>query len=333
MTSRNTFTAIIWVVIVSLMFTTVTNGQGKNKPVTKPAVPVSTVQPFTLEIDDAATRRGVIVTLAVDSFTVFRCPKAPMQILPGNEGSIVWKETLPGQTDIYITATIPNVISNLILEFEGAKSIIYFQTVGSIGGSRPGTYTQEVVLKPTALKQELTDSQAQVQKLGDELTKLKQQLLEKDKQSSEKVAIVSNQASNQSDLDLLKMLEQAVYLGKLNVVEANIPNHKGHIKISQASRLIRTAKGNIVIFGIENMGKDIHSIDVIRSSSSKTVTTFVSGKALPINLTTYVAVLVEDILDTSNSNNLNNTNKVNPVVESKEVVFVINGVSVTAKFS
>lgn len=331
---RSRVIIIIWVVIISLTFGATSNSNGQvKKKAAKPAVPASTIQPFTLEIDDIASRRGVIITLAVNSFTIIRCPKPPLQIVPGNEESVVFRETLPGQTDIYITATIPDITSNLILEFENGKSIIYFQTIGSVSGSRPGTYTQEVILKPSVLKQELSDSQAQVQKLNSELTNLKQQLLDKDKELKEKVDTASNQASSQNDLELLKMLESAVYLGKLNTVEANIPNHKGHIRISQASRLIRTEKGNVVIFGVENTGKDPHSIDVVRSSSSKISTTFVSGKALPANLTTYIAVLIEDSLDNTKSNNLNNTNRINPIVDSKEVVFVINGVSITVKFS
>lgn len=327
----STLKQTVWVVVISLVFTNICNAQGKNKAVTKPTATASTVQPFSLEIDDAATRRGVIITLAVNSFTIIRCPKPILQIIPGNEEAVVWRETLPGQTDLYISATLPNITSNLILEFENAKSIVYFQTIGSIGGSRPGSYTQEVMVKPIVLKQEIAESQTQIQKLNDEVSKLKQQLVEKDKQSDEKVAVASNQATNQSDLELLKALEQAVYLGKLNTVEANIAGHKGHIKISQATRLIRTAKGNIVIFAVENIGKDIHSIEFIRSSNNKILTTFTSGKALPANLTTYLAVLVEDTF--TNTSSPNNTSSTNPLAQNKEVIFVINGVSVTAKFS
>jgi hypothetical protein len=341
---RSRLIKIIYLVIVSLIFTTSNSNGQVSKKAAKPALPPSTVQPFTLEIDDAATRRGVMITLAVNSFTVIRCPKAPLQIVPGNEESVVWRETLPGQTDIYITATMPNITSNLILEFDNGKSIIYFQTIGSISGSRPGTYTQEVILKPSVLKQELSDSQAQIQKLNTEVAALKQQVLDKDKELKEKVDTAISQTSNQNDLELLKMLESATYLGKLNTVEANIPNHKGHIKISQASRLIRTAKGNVVIFGLENIGKDPHSIDVVRSGSGKILTTFVSGKSLPANLTTYVAVLIENAQDSdsvglnssnsgSNADNFNSVNKIKPIVETKELIFVVSGVSVAVKVS
>lgn len=344
---RSRVISIICTIIVSLIFTTSNSNGQVSKKAAKPALPPSTVQPFTLEIDDTATRRGVMITLAVNSFTVIRCPKAPLQIVPGNEESVVWRETLPGQTDIYITATVPNITSNLILEFDNGKSIVYFQTVGSISGSKPGTYTQEVILKPSLLKQELSDSQAQIVKLNSEIATLKQQALDKDKELKEKVDTATNQASNQSDLELLKMLESAVYLGKLNTVEASIPNHKGHIRISQASRLIRTAKGNVVIFGIENIGKDPHSIDVVRSGSGKILTTFVSGKAIPANLTTYVAVLIENAQDNdsvglnssnssnsgSNADNFNSVNKIKPIVETKELIFVVSGVSVAVKVS
>ena len=329
---RGALKQTIWVVIVALILTSTSNAQGKSKAVTKPTATAATVQPFSLEIDDNATRRGVMITLAVNSFTIIRCPKPPLQIIPGNEEAVVWRETLPGQTDLYISATIPNVTSNLILEFENAKSIVYFQTIGSIGGSRPGSYTQEVMLKPIVFKQELSESQGQIQKLNDEITKLKQQLVEKDKQADEKLTVATSQASNQSDLDSLKTLEQAVYLGKLNTVEANIVGHKGHIRISQATRLIRTAKGSIVIFAVENTSKDIHSIDFVRSSNNKILTTFTNGKALPASLTTYLAVLVQDTFTNSTSpNNTSNTNL--SAQEIKEIVFVINGVSVTAKFS
>jgi hypothetical protein len=305
----------------SLINTVYAQGKGRNKNVAKSTAVVA--QPFTLEIDDTATRRGVMITVAVDAFTIIRCPKPPVQVIVGNEQAVVLQETLPTQTDVYIAARIAGVASNLILEFEDGQSIIHFQTISVTGGPRPGTYTQEVVLKPTAFKRELKDTTNQIESLSSEVDKLKAQLSEKEKQLSDKEQQQTITINKESKLSTLKLLEQATYLGKLNTVEANLgTSHKGHIKISQASRVLRMGENNTiaVLFAIDNTGKDNHFLEFVRTNSSNTqvISTLDGARRLPVG-TSYVAVLIED-----SSNSLTPT---------KEVVFVINGTSVTVKIS
>jgi len=305
----------------SLINTVYAQGKGRNKNVAKSTAVVA--QPFTLEIDDTATRRGVMITVAVDAFTIIRCPKPPVQVIVGNEQAVVLQETLPTQTDVYIAGRIAGVASNLILEFEDGQSIIHFQTISVTGGPRPGTYTQEVVLKPTAFKRELKDTTNQIETLTSEVDKLKAQLSEKEKQLSDKEQQQTVAINKETKLSTLKLLEQATYLGKLNTVEANLgTSHKGHIKISQASRVLRMGENNTiaVLFAIDNAGKDNHFLEFVRTNSSNTqvISTLDGARRLPVG-TSYVAVLIED-----SSNSLTPT---------KEVVFVINGASITVKIS
>ncbi|MFY9227687.1 MAG: hypothetical protein WAQ98_33750 [Blastocatellia bacterium] len=305
----------------SLINTVYAQGKGRNKNVAKSTAVVA--QPFTLEIDDTATRRGVMITVAVDAFTIIRCPKPPVQVIVGNEQAVILQETLPTQTDVYIAGRIAGVASNLILEFEDGQSIIHFQTISVLGGPRPGTYTQEVVLKPTAFKRELKDSTSQIETLTSEVDKLKAQLAEKEQQLSDKEQQQTVAINKDNKLSTLKLLEQATYLGKLNTVEANLgTSHKGHIKISQASRVLRMGENNTiaVLFAIDNAGKDNHFLEFVRANSSNTqvISTLDGARRLPVG-TSYVAVLIED---TSNS-----------LTPTKEVVFVINGASVTVKIS
>jgi hypothetical protein len=305
----------------SLINTVYAQGKTRNKNVAKSTAVVA--QPFTLEIDDTATRRGVMITVAVDAFTIIRCPKPPVQVIVGNEQAVILQETLPTQTDVYIAGRIAGVASNLILEFEDGQSIIHFQTISVTGGPRPGTYTQEVVLKPTAFKRELKDTTNQIETLTSEVDKLKVQLSEKEKQLSDKEQQQTVTINKESKLSTLKLLEQATYLGKLNTVEANLgTSHKGHIKISQASRVLRMGENNTiaVLFAIDSTGKDNHFLEFVRTNSSNTqvISTLDGARRLPLG-TSYVAVLIED-----SSNSLTPT---------KEVVFVINGASVTVKIS
>ena len=305
----------------SLINTVYAQGKGRNKNVAKSTAVVA--QPFTLEIDDTATRRGVMITVAVDAFTIIRCPKPPVQVIVGNEQAVVLQETLPTQTDVYIAGKVAGVASNLILEFEDGQSIIHFQTISVTGGPRPGTYTQEVVLKPTAFKRELKDTTNQIETLTSEVDKLKVQLSEKEKQLSDKEQQQTVAINKDNKLSTLKLLEQATYLGKLNTVEANLgTSHKGHIKISQASRVLRMGENNTiaVLFAIDNTGKDNHFLEFVRTNNSNTqvISTLDGARRLPVG-TSYVAVLIED-----SSNSLTPT---------KEVVFVINGASITVKIS
>ena len=306
-----------------LITTVYAQGKGRNKNVTKSTANAVVAQPFTLEIDDTATRRGVMITVAVDAFTIIRCPKPPVQVIVGNEQAVVLQETLPTQTDVYIAARIPGVASNLILEFEDGQSIVHFQTVSVIGGPRPGTYTQEVVLKPTAFKRELKDSTEQLENLTQEVTKLKSELSQKEQLLADKEQQKVVTISKENKLATLKLLEQATYLGKLNTVEADLGNaHKGHIKVSQASRVLRMGENNTiaVLFAIDNTGKDNHFLEFVRTNNSnaQVVSTLDGARRLPIG-TSYVAVLIED-----------SSSSLTPI---KELVFLFNGASVTVKIS
>lgn len=304
-----------------LITTIYAQGKGRNKNVAKSTAVVA--QPFTLEIDDVANKRGVMITVAVDAFTIIRCPKPPVQVIVGNEQAVVLQETLPTQTDVYIAGRIPGVASNLILEFEDGQSIVHFQTISVTGGPRPGTYTQEVVLKPTSFKRELKDTTNQIETLTNEVDKLKAQLVEKEKQLSDKEQQKVVTISKENKLATLKLLEQATYLGKLNTVEANLgAAHKGHIKVSQASRVLRMGENNTiaVLFAIDNTGKDNHFLEFVRANNSnaQVISTLDGARRLSVG-TSYVAVLIED-----------SSNSLTPI---KEVVFVINGASVTVKIS
>ena len=78
--------------------------QGKNKATNKTSSSAPAKLIYSLEIDDIRNKDGEIITLAIDAVTIIHCPEAPMQVILGNETAVAMKETLPTQTDIYISA-------------------------------------------------------------------------------------------------------------------------------------------------------------------------------------------------------------------------------------
>lgn len=270
---------------------------------------------YSIELDEVSNKEGEIVTLAIDAVTIIHCPEPPTQVIVGNETAVDMKETLPTQTDIYITALKPDVVSNLVIEFKNSKSILHFRTTTVTGGPLPGTYTGEVFLKPHKTNSELALARKEVERLNQEVNKLQNTLTQAQKEANEKLAL----ALTQNSTDLLKMLEQAAFTNKSNnyTVQANIPGHKGHIRITQASRMIPSSKGNIIIFAIENDSKDTHSLDSIKANNANLITTFTSKKLTP-GFFSYVAVLV----DTASISNFD-----------KEVLFVVDSVPVKVRVS
>lgn len=270
---------------------------------------------YSLEMDETRNKDGQVITLAIDAVTIIHCPEPPMQVVVGNESAVAMKETLPTQTDIYISAITPDVVSNLVVEFKNSKSILHFRTTKVQGGPLPGTYTGEVFLKPHKTNSELALARNEVDRLNQEVAKLENSLTQAQKEANEKLAL----AVTQNSTDMLKLLEQAAFTNKSNnyAVEANIPGHKGHIRITQVSRMIPSSKGNIIIFAIENDSKDTHSLDFIKANNANLTTTFTSKKLTP-GFFTYVAVLV----DTASISNFD-----------KEILFVVDSLPVKVRVS
>lgn len=270
---------------------------------------------YSIELDEVSNKEGEIVTLAIDAVTIIHCPEPPMQVVVGNETSVTMRETLPTQTDIYISALKPDVVSNLVIEFKNSKSILHFRTTTVTGGPLPGTYTGEVFLKPHKTNSELALAHKEVERLNQEISKLENNLTKLQKEANESLAL----AVTQNSADMLKLLEQAAFKNKSNnyAVEANIPGHKGHVTITQVSRIIPSTKGSIIIFAIENDSKDTHSLDSIKANNANLITTFTSKKLTP-GFFTYVAVLV----DTSTISNFD-----------KEILFIVDSVPVKLKVS
>lgn len=268
---------------------------------------------YSLDID-ISNRESEVITLAIDAVTVIHCPEAPTQVVVGNETAVAMKETLPTQTDIYITATKADVVSNLVIEFKHAKSIIHFRTTNVAGGPLPGTYTGEVFVKPNKVNSELVEVRKELDKSNEKINKLQAELTQVQKDANEKLA----QALTQNSTDLLKLLEQAAIRDKListKPIEANLPNSRGHIKISQVSHMLPSSKGNIVIFSLENDSKDSHSLDGVKSNGATVLTTFASKNLTP-GIYTYIAVLIDP------SNNFD-----------KEVLFIVDTIPVKVKIT
>lgn len=305
-----TLTLIILSLLNSLNLEVLAQAQ-KTKSTNKTTPPAKLS--YSLDID-ISNRESEVITLAIDAVTVIHCPEAPTQVVVGNETAVAMKETLPSQTDIYITATKADVVSNLVIEFKKAKSIIHFRTKKVEGGPLPGSYTGEIYLKPDKVNSELAETQKEVQKLNQQVTKLQAELTQAQKDANEKLA----QALTQNSTDLLKLLEQAAIRDKLlstKPIEANLPNSRGHIKISQVSHMLPSSKGNIVIFSLENDSKDSHSLDGVKSNGATVLTTFASKNLTP-GIYTYIAVLIDP------SNNFD-----------KEVLFIVDTVPVKVKIT
>jgi hypothetical protein len=92
--------------------------------------------PYLIEATEESTKKGLIITLAVEQVTIIRCPEEPLQILFGNNEGIDVSETKPGRTEIYLRPRVSSINTNVVIEMASGPIMLYLRTVEIKGGAK-----------------------------------------------------------------------------------------------------------------------------------------------------------------------------------------------------
>lgn len=232
-----------------------TNKSNKASKTNVETSPINAI-PYLIEVTEESTKKGLIITLAVEQVTIIRCPEEPLQILFGNNEGIDVSETKPGRTEIYLRPRVSSINTNVVIEMASGPIMLYLRTVEIKGGAKVGQFTAEVMVKNSAYKEaliktrdELALAQKEIVDLKGTVDKLSIELKEKN------IALCQEEKR-----DLLRIVEVSLQ----NKQKRNIVSILGgKAKISQVGSLQRTSRGLLLNIAIENTAKDFLAINDI----------------------------------------------------------------------
>lgn len=281
--------------------------------------------PYTIEVTEESTKKGLIITLAVEQVTIIHCPEEPLQILFGNNEGIDVSETKPGRTEIYLRPRLAQINTNVVVEMASGPIMLYLRTMEIKGGAKVGQFTSEVVIKNSAYKEALVKAKEELEKANKEIVNLKGDIEKANVELKEK----KQSLCQESKKSLVAIVENSLqFKEKRNSVQ--LANGKG--KVHQVGRLQRTNQGLLINVCIENSGKDFLSVDGISAQTGNVITNIIgnSRKVSPKAELNF-SLLIED---TENSNstifadsNVQETNLAN------ELTIIINQIPIKLKIS
>lgn len=289
--------------------------------------------PYSLDVTEESTKKGLIITLAVDQVTIIRCPEEALQILFGNSEGIDVSETKPGRTEVYLRPRLSAINTNVVIEMASGPVMLYLRTVEIKGGAKIGQFTAEVMIKNSAYKEALIKAKDELEVAKKEITELETKI--SDLTGQLKTKEFTNCQENKQDL--VRLIENTQQFSqRVNVVQAL----SGKVKISQIGKLQPVKAGFIVSVAIENRTNGFISIDSVNAQSFTLLTTFVgnSRKIAPKSELKF-SFLIETNSNTSTSTldtvNVSNTeNKVETEQNiPRELTIVINQTPITLKIN
>lgn len=283
--------------------------------------------PYSLEVTEESTKKGLIITLAVDQVTIIHCPEEALQILFGNNEGMDVSETKPGRTEIYLRPRLGQINTNVVIEMASGPVVLYLRTVEIKGGAKVGQFSSEIIIKNSAYKDALVQARGELEKSKQENATLRAESEKLSGQLKEKTIT----ACQEGKKDLLRIVETALQIkDKRNTVSIL----GGKAKLHQIGRMQRTSQGILVNIAIENIGKDYISIDDLTAQTGNVVTSGITNnrKISPKSEINY-SLLIEDSQNSPNttSNSGNNVTEANNALS--EITIVINQIPVKLKIS
>lgn len=276
--------------------------------------------PYSIEVTEESTKKGVVLTLAVEQVTIVHCPEEPLQILFGNNEGIDVSETKPGRTEIYLRPRIAQINTNVVVEMASGPVVLYLHTVEIKGGAKVGQFTSEVVIKNSAYKDALVDARKELDKSKQEANTLKTHITQLEDKLKEKAV----SACQESKEDLVKLVEN---IAQFNERRSSIEILSGKAKVSQIGKLQAVKDGYIVTVAVENRSKDYISMDSASIQGFNLLTTFIAGgRKISSKAEGRFSFLIEVPPNTTNTAE---TQQNLP----KELVLIINQTPVTLKIS
>lgn len=329
------FILVLMLVTVIFPSNQMTLAQSKSskstKTATREALSAINTIPYSLDVTEESTKKGLIITLAVEQVTIIRCPEEPLQVLFGNNEGIDVSETKPGRTEIYLRPRVPQINTNVVIEMASGPVMLYLRTIEIKGGAKVGQFTAEVMIKNSAYKEALI-------KVKDELEVAKKEIGELET----KVTDLTNDLKTkeftncqEKKEDLLRLIENTQQFSqRVNVVQAL----SGKVKISQIGRLQAIKGGFIVSVAIENKTNGFISIDSVNAQSFALLTTFVgNSRKIAAKSELKLSFLIETNSNTSTLDTVNISNTENKVEAEqnipKDLTIVINQTPITLKIN
>lgn len=256
------FSMIMMVLFNSVVFDNVvfaqsrnTNKSTKSNKAIVETSPINAI-PYLIEVTEESTKKGLIITLAVEQVTIIRCPEEPLQILFGNNEGIDVSETKPGRTEIYLRPRVSLINTNVVIEMASGPIMLYLRTVEIKGGAKVGQFTAEVMVKNSAYKEALIKTRDELALAQKEIVDLKSNVDKLSIELKEKNVALCQEEKR----DLLRIVEVSLQ----NKQKRNIVSILGgKAKIGQVGNLQRTSRGILLNIAIENTGKDFLSINDI----------------------------------------------------------------------
>lgn len=318
---RISLLAIILCILFSFLISS-SNAFGQKKKSTKPTTTeaITSLVPYSLEVNEESTKKGLIITLATDRVTIIRCPEEPLQVLFGNSEGIDINETKPGRTEIYLRPKLAQISTNVVVEMASGPVVLYLKTVEVKGGARVGQFTSEVIIKNSAYKEALIATKEELQKANNNINTLKEEI----KALESKLVEKSVSECQESKTSFLRIAES---LTQFNQIKNTINTLGGKVKVSQLGKLQPVKDGYLLTVLVENRDKDFVGFEALSITGFEVLSTSI-GNTRKISakgegkFCFFIEMPKDSISGTENKENL-----------PKEAIVVINQTPVNLKIS
>jgi hypothetical protein len=322
------FSLILVVLCNSVVFAQNNSKRKSTKANASEAITAVNTIPYSLDVTEESTKKGLVIILAVEQVTIIHCPEEPRQILFGNSEGIDVSETKPGRTEIYLRPRLAQINTNVVVEMESGPIILYLRTIEIKGGAKVGQFTSEVVIKNSAYKESLVKAKDELEKANKEIVSLKGDIEKVSLELKEK----NEHLCQEGKKDLVRIVETSLQLKeKRNTVTVQIPN--GKAKVHQLGRMQRTNQGLLVNIAVENLGKDFISIDGISSQSGNIITNTIGNtRRVSAKAELNFSFLIEDNQGSS-ANTSSDSGSTQEANLANELTIIINQTPVKLKIS
>lgn len=313
------------IIVLCILFTCLisssnTFAQKKKSTKSSATEAITSLIPYSLEVNEESTKKGLVITLATDRVTIIRCPEEPLQVLFGNSDGIDLNETKPGRTEIYLRPRVAEISTNLVVEMASGPVILYLKTVEIKGGARVGQFTSEVIIKNSAYKEALIGAKEELEKANNNINKLKEEITGLEGKLTEK----NVSECQESKTDFLRIVESITQFNQIKNI-ATVLN--GKVKVSQIGKLQPVKQGYLLAISVENRDKDFIALEAVAVTGFEVLSTSIgnSRKISPKaegKFCFFIEIPKNSISPTENKENL-----------PKEVTVIINQMPISLKIS
>lgn len=198
-----------------------------------------------MEIGDGISTAETTILLAPGESTYFRCQDEVTQLVFGDKFAyqVIWADEDTKRSDFYLIPAKNGVNTNLRVEMASGTVTVRLQTIAlPKGGLRGGEYTNEVLVRPTGYRNELTKLKDQVRLLENTNHELTTSTQQATGDAERRVAAANEEAAARAVNTTFAVLrELAAGDGRKGAKGAGV--ELDGVRYSQASPVLRDAYG------------------------------------------------------------------------------------------